>query len=210
MTDKLIYNLLDADSFNLRLNENIPKFKLIKELLSHNQIPFETWSPEEELALEVFEMGFAANCRFQDVYLLAYILKKFGLERIYPSRKQDTKIEVGTYLHQVPRMRKFALAEPLSIDSFLLIDPKTITQTAIDSFFENHFSDENNEDGYDTKPGEDDYNDQDYHNNYSDDKVEMGDCDYDPMKPAHDPNENPWIEVFGPGDEAETAYWNTD
>jgi hypothetical protein len=30
------------------------------------------------------------------------------------------------------------------------------------------------------------------------------------MNPAHDPSENPWIDVFGPGDEAETAYWNTD
>jgi hypothetical protein len=34
--------------------------------------------------------------------------------------------------------------------------------------------------------------------------------DYNRYNPAHDPNENPWIDVFGPGDEAETAYWNTD
>ena len=26
---------------------------------------------------------------------------------------------------------------------------------------------------------------------------------------AQDPNENPWIEVFGEGEEAEAAYWNT-
>lgn len=26
----------------------------------------------------------------------------------------------------------------------------------------------------------------------------------------HGHDENPWIDVFGPGDEAETAYWNTD
>jgi hypothetical protein len=25
-----------------------------------------------------------------------------------------------------------------------------------------------------------------------------------------DRDENPWVDVFGPGDEAETAYWNTD
>lgn len=28
--------------------------------------------------------------------------------------------------------------------------------------------------------------------------------------PRYDRNENPWIDVFGPGEEAETAYWNTD
>ena len=27
--------------------------------------------------------------------------------------------------------------------------------------------------------------------------------------PRHDRQENPWIDVFGEGDEAETAYWNT-
>ncbi len=28
--------------------------------------------------------------------------------------------------------------------------------------------------------------------------------------PAHDPDENPWIDFFGAGEEAETAYWNCD
>lgn len=28
--------------------------------------------------------------------------------------------------------------------------------------------------------------------------------------PRFDSAENPWIDVFGEGDEAETAYWNTD
>jgi hypothetical protein len=55
----------------------------------------------------------------------------------------------------------------------------------------------------------DNYED-DYHHHWSDDELEMGDWDYNPMNPAHDPDENPWIDVFGPGDEAETAYWNTD
>jgi hypothetical protein len=50
----------------------------------------------------------------------------------------------------------------------------------------------------------------DYHQHYSQEDLEMGDWDYDPMNPAHNPSENPWIDVFGPGDEAETAYWNTD
>lgn len=28
--------------------------------------------------------------------------------------------------------------------------------------------------------------------------------------PRYDRNENPWIDVFGEGEEAETAYWNTN
>lgn len=56
---------------------------------------------------------------------------------------------------------------------------------------------------------ENDY-ENDFHRHWNEDDLEMGDWDYNPMNPAHDPSENPWIDVFGPGDEAETAYWNTD
>jgi hypothetical protein len=41
-----------------------------------------------------------------------------------------------------------------------------------------------------------------------------GDIDYDRPAfaigdPRFDASENPWIDVFGEGEEAETAYWNT-
>lgn len=45
---------------------------------------------------------------------------------------------------------------------------------------------------------------------WEDDHLAYADWEYDRMNPAHDPSQNPWIEVFGPGEEAETAYWNTD
>jgi hypothetical protein len=44
----------------------------------------------------------------------------------------------------------------------------------------------------------------------TDDELQTGDWEYDPLNPAHNPDENPWIAEFGAGDEAETAYWNTD
>lgn len=33
-------------------------------------------------------------------------------------------------------------------------------------------------------------------------------CIYE--NPAHDPSENPWIDVLGDNDEAYDAYWNTE
>ena len=45
---------------------------------------------------------------------------------------------------------------------------------------------------------------------WDEDELAVGDWDYDRMNPAHDPSDNPWIDVFGPGEEAEAAYWNTD
>jgi hypothetical protein len=45
---------------------------------------------------------------------------------------------------------------------------------------------------------------------WSHDELAGGDWDYDYSNPSHNPSDNPWIDVFGPGDEAEAAYWNTD
>ena len=55
MLEKLIYKLLDTTSLNLRLNEELSKFKLISELLTHNNIPFKTWEPDGSLSLEIVE-----------------------------------------------------------------------------------------------------------------------------------------------------------
>lgn len=52
--------------------------------------------------------------------------------------------------------------------------------------------------------------DDDWDEDLTQEELENADWDYNPNNPAHDPSQNPWIDVFGPGDEAETAYWNTD
>ena len=49
-----------------------------------------------------------------------------------------------------------------------------------------------------------------YRRSWSHEELAEGDWNYSYKNPAHDPDENPWIDVFGPGDEAEAAYWNTD
>ena len=49
-----------------------------------------------------------------------------------------------------------------------------------------------------------------FHYDWSEEELRSGDWDYDPTNPAHDPSENPWIDVFGPNEEAEIAYWNTN
>ena len=47
---------------------------------------------------------------------------------------------------------------------------------------------------------------------YSDEELQRADWvnGYDEFNEAHDPSCNPWIEEFGPGEEAETTYWNTN
>ena len=45
---------------------------------------------------------------------------------------------------------------------------------------------------------------------WSPEKLKSANWDYDINDQAHDSIDNSWIDVFGPGEEAETAYWNTD
>lgn len=146
MTDEIICRLLDTSSFKLKINENLPIYSMLENFFSCYSVEFATWEPVVKKTPEIIELSFSVNCKFQDVYLIAHMLKEFGLERVYPSRKQEPEINIGTYLHQVLFLGKYAMAEPLDIDSFLLIDPKLSTQNAINSAFKNQFTDENMED----------------------------------------------------------------
>jgi hypothetical protein len=49
-----------------------------------------------------------------------------------------------------------------------------------------------------------------YDPNCSQRYLESADWDYDLNNSAHDPSENPWIDILGAGEEAEVAFWNTD
>ena len=59
------------------------------------------------------------------------------------------------------------------------------------------------------EPEQDDY--EDFSSpDWPHEELMAADWEYDPNNQAHDPSENPWIDVFGPGEEAEVAYWNTE
>lgn len=61
---------------------------------------------------------------------------------------------------------------------------------------------------------EDDYDivfmDNPVHRNWTEEDYAEAGWDIDDLNPAHDPSQNPWIDVSGPGEEAEMAYWNHD
>lgn len=63
---------------------------------------------------------------------------------------------------------------------------------------------------FSVKDYEDDSIEQTNHKNWSEEDYEEVGWSLDDMNPAHDPLQNPWIDVSGPGEEAEMAYWNHD
>jgi len=57
---------------------------------------------------------------------------------------------------------------------------------------------------------DDDCIENEHHRNWTEEDYEEEGWSFDDMNPAHDPSQNPWINVSGPGEEAEMAYWNHD
>lgn len=57
---------------------------------------------------------------------------------------------------------------------------------------------------------DDQYLDSEYHKNWTEADYEEAGWDIDDLNPSHDPSQNPWIDISGPGEEAEMAYWNHD
>ncbi len=143
MVEKLIYKLIDINSFELRLNEQLAEYYLISSIFKHKSIPFTTWCPDD-FRMDIIEMSFSISCKFQDVYLLAYLLREIGLENIYPSRKEESVISVGTYLYKNNNKNLYAMSKPMYIEDFLKIDPKSKTQDVIDLYFNEQFSEEEN------------------------------------------------------------------
>jgi hypothetical protein len=166
MMNNLAFKLLDTTSFSLLLNTNLRHFSVVSEVLSYHGIPFDTWTPDNDLILNTVELSFTSDFRFSDVYLLAYIFKDYGLEEVWVTRKLDKVVRLGTYFFQAENPERFALADGMKIQNFLKLDPKLDTTYVIDNLFENRYSDDlADEQEYDNN---DDYYDHDDYNAYDD------------------------------------------
>ncbi len=133
--DKLLFKLINKEQFSLKINTDLPNFGVIKEIFEFNKMIFQNWTKEKDHIAPDFVLAFSDSCCFQDVYLLAYFLKDYGLKYIYPSRRKTSVISVGTYIFSVINQANYSFAEPLPIDEFLKIDPKIECDIAINNFF---------------------------------------------------------------------------
>jgi hypothetical protein len=143
---KQMKNYLDSHSFNLILNEVLPNIDLLTQILSKNNIPFKIWkktpySLHPEKSIQKIEMSFSSKCNFKDVYLIANLLKDYGLQCVFPfvneRKHQENEIIIGSYLHTLPRLNFEASVGSANIESFLLNDPELSTKEIIQLEFLN-------------------------------------------------------------------------
>lgn len=132
---------LSHTDFKLIVNESLPQYGALTEILTKNNIPFEPTHAAHTFSLGTIQMGFGLSCRFTDVYYLAQLFKAYGLRTIYPLNIRTADIQLGTYLHKFRKAQwvDFILGDPMEIDEFLEIDPGTSMKEVMDLYFDDHY-----------------------------------------------------------------------
>jgi len=187
-------NMYMGYNIELKVNTEIYFFNRLVKLfekyqIKHTEYTFSVDCPNR------FDLHFGRRTDFQDLYIIVAILRIFGLQSVFYSYEDDCEVVIGSYITEYGR--KLAVSQGMLVDEFLSFPFFLTTKEFLFETF-------GNEDIGEVDKEEDD------NNNDYDDSFDNNDESFMVGDPRYDSNENPWIDVFGYGDEAETAYWNTD
>lgn len=212
-----LLGIFEGENIQIKLNKNLTLYSRIVTLFEKHHIDFETIDP---LAPPTrFDLHFGYEINFQDLYILVSLLKNFGLQSVFLLSNRSSEICIGSYITECSPEHKRDLTQglkpedllemPFSTDINVFINEQFINSPVREAIIFTHNTIEfasSDESWYDDDDDVEYYvNEDSYCRNseYYDDNYNAGNLRYDR-------NENPWIDVFGPGDEAEAAYWNTD
>ncbi len=134
MDKNLICKLLTPHGLNLGLNNKLSNYTAISELFLQNNVRFHPFFAS--FTIEEVELSFTKSCKFQDIYLLAYVLNDYGLKKIYPLIDSKQSILVGSFFHTL----KNCPFKPITISEFLKIDPRHQSQYVFNRYFPETFA----------------------------------------------------------------------
>ncbi|MEQ5789759.1 hypothetical protein J4E06_01770 [Muricauda sp. NFXS6] len=195
-------------------------FKIIKKIVGPNQKRYEQYKFEKERILKKINSNEELSQEEQNIRkLMVYHMPfKFNWGK-YKNRvissilEEDPEYLLWCVIHVShfslneliflhPKIRSNRLFMPSLKENFVKLD-------MVKEWSFNYGIGEN--DFYRRPPKEDYLQSASYVHQYDELDLAMADWDYDGRNnPAHNTSENPWIDLFGPGDEAEVAFWNTD
>ena len=217
LTTIKLLEIFDGEGLNIKLNINLIFYKRIVKLFERNQINFQTITPLNPP--QRFDLHFGVNTNFQDLYILIALLQNFGLQSVFLSSNKNNEICIGSYITECSPDQRRDVSQGLTVEDFLKLPFSTSIEVLInENFTSSHLKDnssvleftkENEIDNEDIDDELDFYDDNDNNYSYSGNSKYYAD-EYYAGDIRYDRDANPWIDVFGPGDEAETAYWNTD
>ncbi|GAA4319268.1 hypothetical protein [Flaviaesturariibacter amylovorans] len=119
----LAFKFLDSSRFHLSINRLIPDFSDLKLLLKNYGLDFEPFKPEaDEYRMDLI---YSEDCCFSDVYLMAYILRDYGLKYIWSTSAKGATIKFGDYNKNIEHVRQIGWTEGMDVYDFLKLDPKS-------------------------------------------------------------------------------------
>lgn len=206
-----LIQIFEPVNVQITLSNQIRFYGRICKLLKKNEIPFQTSYPLDPP--KRFDLHFGSDVNFQDLYIIVAILENFGLQSIFLTSNISNEICIGSYITECCEEERRDVSQGVDVGEFLKTSfSATIEEVIIEKFPHSAVDEKRNISSYDIESDYlhddseyDDLDDSYYseNSNYNSDEYFSGDI-------RTDSNENPWIDVFGPGEEAETAYWNTD
>ena len=130
--------LFIGDNTNLTINESLPNYNRISKFFETYHIPFDSFSPSFNVAPPSFEVQFGVGIDFQDIFIIASILKIFGLKSLKLNRdatfdQNKNEVYIGSYNNIGELVDEFELhfndlkfflntsSEVISVDDFLRI-----------------------------------------------------------------------------------------
>lgn len=203
---------LDFSIYSFKLNSLLYNSEKIAYALKVLNIETEIYTPENSEPDET-NLCIGSNIDLKVVYFFVYLFKELFDDSIdiyisYATNPDDrpTKMLLGSY---ITRNKDYTnISKPITPVEILSLNITNMSWEDFSNIFPNESYDSSGKSTYTvSETSQYDNYDEDYnsHNDYYDD-----DEPYMAGDPRYDRDENPWIDVFGPGDEAETAYWNTD
>ncbi|MBC6490665.1 hypothetical protein ACFSQD_16940 [Flavihumibacter stibioxidans] len=205
---------LDFKAHSFKLNSLLYNSEKIAYALKVLNVDTEIYTPDNT---EPEEINVCIGCSvdIKVIYFFTYLFKELFDTEIdiyisYATNPDDrpNKMIIGSY---VTREKNFTnITKAISPSEILSLSVSNMNWEEFSSLFPNENYDVSGKSTYSQQQSRhhgdyDDYDDSYHENDYYD-----YDEPYMAGDPRYDRDENPWIDVFGPGDEAETAYWNTD
>ena len=139
-----ISKLFIGDNTNLIINERLSNYNRISKFFETNNIFFDSFSSTSfNITPPSFEVQFGEGVNFQDLFIIASILKIFGLKSLSLDRFYKNKIYIGSYPHDlfmslIPvdynDLQYFVhKTHVISVDDFLIIPFDTQLSEIIDA-----------------------------------------------------------------------------
>jgi len=134
--ENVLFKLINKKNLKIDINSKLPTYELLFKFLSFHGFNVDSsFFNEYHADSRFFDIEYGQNCNFKDIYILAYILKDYGLRWVSVSEFNDSDVRLGTGVRETERGHNVNYTTLLTIEDFLNIDPNIENAEAMSLHF---------------------------------------------------------------------------